>query len=84
MPDPNAKRDQALKDIAHGLNTIARELVIQNRFLKTIAKNSQPQDTVVSNAYLERTELDGDDGTADGFLEGRGNGAGAGDNNSTR
>lgn len=89
IPDPNAKRDKALSDIAHGINTLARELTLQNRILARIERNTRPE-AVVSNTYLDRSEPDagtgsetGDPGdvgsTAEEFL-----GTGSGDNSSPR
>lgn len=59
IPDPNAKRDKALADIAQALNVVGRELVIQNRHLAKIEKNTR-QEQIVSNTYLQRSDSDGE------------------------
>jgi hypothetical protein len=60
IPDPNAKRDKALADIATALHLMNRSLAEQNRLLSRIEKNSRPEQ-IVSNTYLERSEAVGED-----------------------
>jgi hypothetical protein len=49
MPDPNARRDKALENIARSVDEISRLLV-------KIERNTRPKVQITNSSYLERSD----------------------------